>query len=216
MTRTHRSLLIVAACIALVVAGVVVLRWKSRLQVEPPPPCGVRCGTDRWSVKTLTDESAKRVSFTPKQTTVSWLVAQAPPAKLQQASRVSDIECQVWQVTGRLIAFKSEGDDGDYHLVIADLNSDSTMIVEIPDSNCAGVCDSPQRIQFDRARQAFSAAFGIPSERLHRLSNPVVVTLTGVGFFDRKHKQTGVAANGVELHPVIDLQPPDTVRRSFP
>jgi hypothetical protein len=32
------------------------------------------------------------------------------------------------------------------------------------------------------------------------------VTVTGVGFFDRIHGQTGVAPNGIELHPVLDIQ----------
>jgi hypothetical protein len=34
----------------------------------------------------------------------------------------------------------------------------------------------------------------------------VPVTVTGVGFFDRIHGQTGVAPNGIELHPVLDIQ----------
>jgi hypothetical protein len=29
------------------------------------------------------------------------------------------------------------------------------------------------------------------------------VTITGVGFWDAKHGQTGVAPNGIELHPVL-------------
>jgi hypothetical protein len=35
---------------------------------------------------------------------------------------------------------------------------------------------------------------------------PVKARLTGVGFFDRKHGQLGVAPNGVELHPVLDIK----------
>ena len=34
---------------------------------------------------------------------------------------------------------------------------------------------------------------------------PVSVTIRGVGFFDRIHGQMGVAPNGIELHPVLDL-----------
>jgi hypothetical protein len=30
-------------------------------------------------------------------------------------------------------------------------------------------------------------------------------TLIGVGFFDRLHGQLGVAPNGIELHPVLDV-----------
>jgi hypothetical protein len=31
-------------------------------------------------------------------------------------------------------------------------------------------------------------------------------TITGVGFFDRLHDQLGVAANGIEIHPVLDIR----------
>jgi hypothetical protein len=29
------------------------------------------------------------------------------------------------------------------------------------------------------------------------------VTIVGIGFWDEKHGQTGVAPNGIELHPVL-------------
>jgi hypothetical protein len=35
--------------------------------------------------------------------------------------------------------------------------------------------------------------------------DPTPVRVTGVGFFDRIHGQNGVAKNGVELHPVLDI-----------
>jgi hypothetical protein len=35
---------------------------------------------------------------------------------------------------------------------------------------------------------------------------PVSVRITGVGFFDKVHGQMGVAANGIELHPVLALE----------
>lgn len=35
---------------------------------------------------------------------------------------------------------------------------------------------------------------------------PKRAKITGVGFFDRLHGQTGVAATGIELHPILDLE----------
>jgi hypothetical protein len=32
------------------------------------------------------------------------------------------------------------------------------------------------------------------------------VRVTGVGFFDFLHGQTGVAPNGIELHPVLKIE----------
>ncbi len=52
------------------------------------------------------------------------------------------------------------------------------------------------------SRAALVAAFGQPSSsQFTNLTG--TATITGVGFFDFLHGQTGVATNGIELHPVI-------------
>jgi hypothetical protein len=54
------------------------------------------------------------------------------------------------------------------------------------------------------ARNALVAACGSPSSSsFRRLSG--TATLSGVGFFDQIHGQTGVAPNGIELHPVVSF-----------
>ena len=52
-----------------------------------------------------------------------------------------------------------------------------------------------------RARSAFIAACGAPTRSFKRLQG--TATITGVAFFDQIHGQTGVAPNGIELHPVV-------------
>lgn len=43
-------------------------------------------------------------------------------------------------------------------------------------------------------------------EAIHkRIQTRRLVTITGVGFFDRNHGQEGVASNGIELHPILDI-----------
>jgi hypothetical protein len=194
----------------LIVAGVWAgLRWKaylSNINRASQSACGVHCGTERWAVKTLSDPSAACVDFTPRHTTVSWLVSQDGPQRLAEQGRSGTIECQVWELTGQLVEFKAE-DDGDFHIVLADLEKpDLTMIVEIPDPSCTGVCDSPHRAEIVRARENFIQVFGLPPKRFQRMTQTVTVTITGVGFFDFKHRQTGLAPNGIELHPVIGFE----------
>jgi len=46
----------------------------------------------------------------------------------------------------------------------------------------------------------------VPTYRYIRLRKPIKVRVTGVVFFDRVHGQIGVAPNGVELHPVLDIE----------
>jgi hypothetical protein len=205
-TMTSAKRFEVIVLIALIITAILIfVIWRNRGR-PTPLPCGVRCGSERWNVKTLTDEMANCINFSPKHTTVSWLTAQRPPEHLPDERRISEIECQTWEVTARLVAFKAEQDDSDYHLVLQDLDADVTLIAEIPDSSCSGACNSPQSIQFEQARKTFTATFGTPSAKLVRLSHPVVITVNGVGFFDRKHRQVGLADNGIELHPVLALR----------
>jgi hypothetical protein len=55
------------------------------------------------------------------------------------------------------------------------------------------------------ARLAFIRACGLPpSSDFKRLRG--TATITGVGFFDYQHGQTGVAPNAIELHPVLGFK----------
>ncbi len=117
---------------------------------------------------------------------------------------MAPLETQVFRVPAVLVGLKEE-DDRDIHLVIADLTDPSqTMIIEIPSSLCSGACASSHVAEFDQARATVVSTLGEPSARFKRVSRRVVVT--GVGFFDFLHGQTGVAPNGIELHPVLHLE----------
>jgi len=169
------------------------------------PQVGIDCGVERWSVKTLSDQDAGRVNFTPVQTTVQQLISIAPPPTLPQSSRIPPTELTVFSVTVRVIEFKLE-DDRDFHVVIGDLDDPSlTMIVEFPDAaQCSGAVGSAHAQEMITARQTLVAAFGQPSSS-HFTMISGTATLSGVGFFDFKHGQTGVAPNAIELHPVLSF-----------
>jgi hypothetical protein len=89
--------------------------------------------------------------------------------------------------------------DSDYHLVLS--SGAKTMIAEIPSPTC--VTGGPLQSGIANARAEFDARL-MSSHGFQKVSVPVMVT--GVGFFDRIHGQTGVAASGIELHPVLDIQ----------
>jgi hypothetical protein len=167
--------------------------------------CGEHCGTERWPVKTLSDNDRSKVDFTQKEATVAWLVSQKRPHNPPQDARVAPIETQTFQVRANLIGFKQET-DRDFHIVIADLQEpQKTMIVEIPDVSCAGACASGHTAEFEKARADVVNKLGPPFTRFKRLKQSVPVTVIGVGFFDFKHGQTGVALNAIELHPVLKI-----------
>jgi hypothetical protein len=161
---------------------------------------GTRCGVERWSIKTLTDPAAAQVNLTPKPATVEDLTALSVPAGFgPDAGRLAP-ELQTYMVAATLVEFKEEA-DSDFHLVIHGASGQS-MIAEIPDPACMD--GSPVRAQVAAARSGFVQRFGPASATKWTPAN-VPITITGVLFFDVIHGQTGVAPNGVEVHPIISV-----------
>lgn len=158
------------------------------------------CGVERWAVKTMVDPQARQVRLAPTRTTVAALRRRALPVDVGGA-RAAPVELHAYKVTARLIAAKLE-DDSDFHLVIADPRTGGTMIVEFPLLSCVHGGSAVVRRRVNAARAALIRACGQPSSGSFT-SLQGTATVTGVGFFDFKHGQTGVAPNGVELHPVL-------------
>jgi len=180
---------------------------------QNPPACGVKCGSDRWTLKTLTDVDVQNVDFTGIQKkTVAQLTALPKPNKRPKQNRVPPTELQTLEVEANLTEFGAEKNDRDFHIVIADVGDPSkTMIIEIPDSACQGACASAHLAEFLDARKAFITHCGAPTTKFKQVVPPVKVTVKGVGFFDPPKHGTGAAANGIELHPVLNITfDPDT------
>src|SRR4051812_18143984 len=158
-----------------------------------------QCGVERWSVKTGTDPDAALVNLnvvTPS--TIGELRALPAPAT-EPRSRLRPVETTQYWVSATLTKFKLE-DDSDYHVVLADALG-NTIIVELPHPKCVGA-GSPFTAGIVNARSQFDARFKATTS-FQNVNVPVQVL--GVGFFDALHGQTGVAPNGIELHPVLDL-----------
>jgi len=168
--------------------------------------CGDPCGTERWQVKTLSDADRDRVSLQAVPTTVEDLVAMPRPDSLPPDGRAAPVELTTFTVTGCLGAVSNEA-DRDVHLVLGGLvNPRASLIAEIPHPECAGVCESGLGGVYAAARAALDSIMdhGAPSVRCH--GDVPLVTVSGVGFFDREHGQVGAAPNGLELHPVLALR----------
>jgi hypothetical protein len=162
------------------------------------------CGVERWAVKTLSDKRERLVHFKPRSSSVQSLRAKPSPGVGSDTPRLKGVERKTYRVRAQLVEMKLE-DDHDIHLVIAAPGSNSeTMIVEFPDTSCPGARNSPKKTQMARARAALVAGCGQPSSSsFHQLGG--TATITGVGFWDIPHGQTGVAPNAIELHPVLRL-----------
>jgi hypothetical protein len=165
-----------------------------------PTTLFAQCGVERWSVKTGTDPDAGLVNLnSPTNTTIAALRAPAAPNPIPANNRVSPWETTEWILNATLTLYKLES-DSDYHLVLQDAGG-LTMIVEIPSPTCVGA-GSPFFAGIQNARSEFNARFTATTS--FQTAN-IPVQIKGVGMFDFLHGQTGVAPNGIELHPVLDV-----------
>src|SRR4051812_28514257 len=143
------------------------------------------CGVERWTVKTLGDHPALLRS---RPASIKSLVAAATPEGLPQTRL--PFERHIYRVTAAVTLVRPE-DDGDFHLVLQD-GAGRTMIAESPLASCGRSATAHRQRQIATARARV------------RLCPRAVVT--GVAFFDFQHGQTGVAPNGIELHPILGFR----------
>lgn len=158
------------------------------------------CGTERWPVKTATDDDRNKIHHSAVGTTIKYLRSRTAPSYKPQTSRIAPVERTTYRVTATLVEYKLEADN-DYHLVLSDRYG-RTMIAEIPVPSCVGKI-STERTNIVAARKWFNQHYSATSD--YKAAGQRV-TVTGVGFFDYLHGQTGVAPNGIELHPVTVIR----------
>jgi hypothetical protein len=157
---------------------------------------GGACGTERWDIKTGTDPYTGSVSLVPQTTTIAALVAL--PAAGGGTMRESPTEVTLYELKDVTLTELRSESDSDEHLVVSD--GTNTMIVEIPYPTCA--TGSPWACFMTRARGEVDAKYTATSSPQYPAAT---VTVRGVGFFDYKHGQNGVAPNAIELHPVLQI-----------
>ena len=216
-----RRLFLVLLCVLVCASASLALVYEIRVHAQQPPalqsdrsadddPEPLRsaplsstgsCGVERWSVKTGTDADVGLINLqSVTQTTIATLAALPAPSNLPSNNRIRPTETTIFQLHDTLTDFKLES-DSDYHLILND-GAGHTMIAEIPDPACVG-SSSPLLPDIRTARAEFDAKF-TPNGTFQTTNMPV--TITGVGFFDFLHGQSGVAPNGIELHAVLDVQ----------
>jgi hypothetical protein len=149
---------------------------------RPKSPVRI-CGVERWAVKTLQDRPSL---VAVHSTTVAYLASRPAPPSLP-LTRLP-FERQVFRIHAAVSLIRSEA-DGDLHVVLRD--GPRTMIAEAPSGACTAGATLARRKQMSKARAAVEVCAS--------------ATVTGVGFFDFPHGQTGVAPNAIELHPILSF-----------
>ncbi len=114
----------------------------------PGARTAVKCGEERWPVKTLSDSKVGDVKFTPHDTSIGRLRNKPDPHTKPSTPRLDGVETTTYQVKARLIEFKRE-DDHDIHLVIGVPSAPAkTMIVEFPDTTCNGASSHRRKLRW--------------------------------------------------------------------
>ena len=187
--------------------------------------CG---GKERWGPKDGTDPQGPNIhltNITPEAVTDLVTIHQ-PHLPADNTTRIVPDETHVYRVQARLAKWKHESDD-DYHLVLTDdtLNytdesanppvppTGHSFIGEVPDPSCFSGSDgsfgsqTPFADDIISARQMIDRRF--PNADQSGAWNDgagAQVEITGIGFFDRPHDQTGRAPNNIEIHPIISIR----------
>jgi hypothetical protein len=176
------------------------------------------CGVERWTVKVGSDMDVDLVNLgVHLPTTIFTLAALPAPSSTDidiggpfANNRIMPTETTVFVIDATMTFYKKET-DVDYHIVLDD-GAGHTLISEIPNPACilapsplgSGrvLVPSPLGAGIASAREKFDAR--LSAETFFQIAN-IPVRMTGVGFFDFEHGQTGVAPNAIELHPVLDI-----------
>ena len=162
-----------------------------------PSLAAVSCPIERGPVKSGSDADRYRVSTSSLTTSISYLASRPKPSSYPRNNRIAPTELHTWTLNSvRLTQYKLES-DGDLHLVLKD-SVGRQMIAEVPYGPCVPT-SSRWKSAIATARSTFLHA--LPATTTWRYSRRLI-DLHGLGMFDVLHGQTGVARNGIELHPV--------------
>ncbi|MEI7726183.1 MAG: hypothetical protein WCK09_13830 [Bacteroidota bacterium] len=171
-----------------------------------------KCGTWRWSIKTLTDTAGiPLLTKQPIPASIDSMVLILPPKILKASSRKDGKlprytrEKQVVEITAYVTEILTEADH-DLHFVLKSPTSDKTMVGEIPDPTCPDYDNNPTlRAHFTQTR---IDGMKVKDKWKETKKNPVKVKITGVPFWDGVHSGnvTGSSKYFREIHPILSIE----------
>lgn len=161
------------------------------------------CGVERWSIKSLSDADTVQINFSNiiPTTVHDQINIERPAGKIVKRD---ETEMTVLSMDCYILGFKKEKDK-DFHIIVKDVNSEESMVIEIISSECSDVQKTSRFEQIKQVQEWFPENIGVPHNKFKMLDEPKLVTITGVGFWDFLHGQKGMAANGREIHPVLTM-----------
>jgi hypothetical protein len=185
-------------CVVLALGATVVVAAMIPPQAATRPGRAA-CGVELWRLKTLSDPQRRLVNLHPRNTTIAAINA-LPMPHPTPTTRNTAFERRTYRVKAQIVQFKLE-DDSDIHLIL--FWQGRYMIAEMPSAACLPRTTRDRRA-IVAARAGFVRRCGTPTSDWQYLG--AVVLVSGVGFWDTPHGQSGAARNYSELHPVTALR----------
>jgi hypothetical protein len=177
---------------------------SNRQESRPENGDYVKCGQERWAIKTLSDPDTALINFSElRPTTVTEQIHIERPEGRIEERQPSETSEYVFDCN--LIGYKREKDQ-DFHIVVADITTGEMMVIEIASPECESVKKSGRYLQMKAVHDWFEENIGTPHASFYRLAQPKEIRVTGIGYWDFLHGQTEMAANGREVHPVLSMQ----------
>ena len=163
-------------------------------------------GFARKNIKTLSDSDTLKINFTEiiPSTVHEQILLERPLGKI--TTRLNN-ETKVYSIKCYIIGYKKEILDKDIHIILKDIDTDETMVAEIPSPKCFEIRETSRYLSFIQLREWFMNNIGSPYYlKFIYLEKPIPVTITGIGFFDFMHGQKRMAENEREIHPVLSIK----------
>jgi len=161
---------------------------EALVNVQTPDGTLITCGVERWAVKTLIDPDTSSINFTNViPSTIQYQRSLTKPTSLPN-TRLA-VEDSVYSLECIMYKYKLE-DDNDIHIVIHAVGDTSqTMVAEILNAQCPGIAITSRYTQFNNLRTWFDNTY---HPKTSFTTTNVRIRISGVGFFDFLHGQTGI------------------------
>lgn len=190
-----------------------------------------QCGTWRWAAKTIAPVTEpKKWKFVNTTIANVWAAPRPSPGPGINSLRVFPGEDTIYTLTNACFyGLKWYRGDQDYHLLLAQPATKTTFYLmgsESADPGCKEACTSQEVPLYISVRNALNKipqvkkamallqpaqakaqaqSPGVTVVASVALSSPVLITVSGAGFWDMANHSTGAAPNGFELHPMTAL-----------
>lgn len=174
---------------------------ETLVNVQTPDGGLLTCGVERWSIKTLIDPDTTKINFSNVvPSTIQYQRSLTKPASLP-STRLA-LEDTVYSLDCIMYKYKLEADN-DIHIVIRAVDDAAqTMVAEIVNADCPGIINTSRYSSLKNLRSWFDSTY---HPKTSFTNTNVRIRLSGVGFFDFLHGQTGIPPNGREIHPILSL-----------